>query len=60
MTDRLLNARDVAERLQVPESWVREQARRGRIPSLKLGHYTRFRLEALEQWIKDQEERTAA
>src|SRR5215207_10032882 len=39
MNDRLLTASDVAERLSVPETWVREQARAATIPHLRLGRY---------------------
>jgi excisionase family DNA binding protein len=39
----LLTAPQVAKILNVPESWVREQARLGELPSVKLGHYVRFR-----------------
>ncbi|WP_423961314.1 helix-turn-helix domain-containing protein [Candidatus Binatus sp.] len=39
----LLTAPEMAKILNVPESWVREQARLGELPSVKLGHYVRFR-----------------
>ena len=39
----LLIAPEVAKILNVPESWVREQARLGVLPSVRLGHYVRFR-----------------
>ena len=42
MNDRLLTAKEVAELLAVPESWVREATREGRIPHLKLGRYRRY------------------
>lgn len=42
LTDRLLDAREVAERLGVPVSWVRESARSGAIPCVRLGRYVRF------------------
>jgi excisionase family DNA binding protein len=35
-------AQQMAEQLQVPESWIRDQARRGKVPSVRLGHYVRF------------------
>ena len=40
--DRLLDAAELAERLHVPTSWVREQARQGAIPCVRLGRYVRF------------------
>ena len=36
MTERLLTAGEVAERLTVPESWVRAETRAGRMPCLEL------------------------
>jgi hypothetical protein len=41
-TGRLLNAKTMAERLQVPESWLREHARGGRVPCVYVGRYMRF------------------
>jgi excisionase family DNA binding protein len=49
--DRLLTAHDVAELLSVPVSWVREYTRRGLIPHITLGHYRRYRLEAIREWV---------
>jgi excisionase family DNA binding protein len=42
-SSQLLTAPEPAKILNVPESWVREQARLGELPSVKLGHYVRFR-----------------
>ncbi len=53
MTDRLLIAREVAELLAVPESWVREATRDGRLPHLQLGRYRRYRREDIENWLQD-------
>ncbi len=38
----LLDAKGMAERLGVPESWVREQARQRTIPCRHVGRYVRF------------------
>jgi excisionase family DNA binding protein len=38
----LLRTGELAERLGVPESWVRTEERAGRIPSVRLGKYVRF------------------
>ena len=54
--DPLLTASDVAELLSVPESWVREHTRSGRIPHVQLGRYVRYRQEAVVRWVSDQEE----
>lgn len=52
----LLTAAEVGELLGVPASWVYEQARRGRIPTVILGRYRRFRRQAIETWIAELEE----
>jgi excisionase family DNA binding protein len=51
MTDRLLTAHEIAERLGVPESWVRESARSGAIPCVRLGRYVRFDRDDVEEWL---------
>ena len=43
----LLSAREVANLLGVPASWVYEQSRRGAIPTVTLGRYRRYRREAI-------------
>lgn len=48
---RLLTANKIAEHFSVPESWVREQARLGHFPSVKLGHYVRFRLDDVKAYL---------
>jgi excisionase family DNA binding protein len=55
MSGQLLTAEQVAEMFAVKVSWVREQTRKGRIPHLKLGRYVRYRREAIEEWIRDNE-----
>ncbi len=50
-SDRLLTAADVAALLSVPKSWPLEQARAGNIPHVRLGHYVRFRREAVLAWL---------
>ena len=54
MNDRLLTAPEVAELLAVPESWVREATRDGRLPHLKLGRYRRYLREEIESWLQEQ------
>ena len=51
----LLTAEQVAHMLGVPKTWVYEQSRRGVIPTVTLGRYRRYRLEAIEEWVKQQE-----
>jgi excisionase family DNA binding protein len=55
MSTRLLTAAEVAELLAVPTSWVYEQSRAGRIPTVALGRYRRFREEAIAAWIEQLE-----
>lgn len=56
--DRLLTAAEVAERLGdgITEEWVRDQSRKGRIPSVKLGRYRRYRPSSIDRWIAGQEQ----
>ncbi len=56
MTGSLLTASDVADLLGVPESWVYEQSRRGRIPTVTLGRYRRYRRQAIEAWVQELED----
>jgi excisionase family DNA binding protein len=42
-SEELLTAGQLGKRLNVPESWVRSEQRAGRMPSVRLGRYVRFR-----------------
>jgi excisionase family DNA binding protein len=46
---RLLTAPEMAARLCIPETWIREQERRRRIPSVRIGRYVRFRPDEVEK-----------
>jgi excisionase family DNA binding protein len=49
---RLLTPDDVAALLGVPRSMVYTLARRGDLPTVRVGdRYVRFRAEAVDQWI---------
>jgi excisionase family DNA binding protein len=52
MNGTLLTAAQVANLLGVPKTWVYEQSRRGVIPTVTLGRYRRYRVEAIEEWIE--------
>ena len=54
MSERLLTAGEVADLLAVPESWVREATREGRLPHLRLGRYRRYERAAIEAWLAAQ------
>jgi excisionase family DNA binding protein len=55
MSERLLNAAEVAELLAVPESWVREHTRNGSLPHIELGRYVRYRSQTVLSWIDSRE-----
>lgn len=48
MTARLLTAEELAERWQVPKAHVYALTRRGKIPTVRLGRYYRYRLDQIE------------
>jgi excisionase family DNA binding protein len=48
----LLNTREAADLLQVPESWLASAAREGKIPIVRVGHYVRFSVADLEEFIE--------
>jgi excisionase family DNA binding protein len=54
VTEKLLTAAEIAERLNVPESWVRAETRAGRIPHLPLGRYRRYDWAAVAAWLEEQ------
>ncbi len=51
----LLSSAQVAKQLSVPESWISERARKGTIPTVRLGHYVRFKPEDVERIIAQNE-----
>jgi excisionase family DNA binding protein len=53
--NRLLTAEDVAALLGVPKAWVYRASREGRMPTVKLGRYYRYRLAAIQTWVVEQE-----
>lgn len=56
--ERLLTPDQVAEILCVTEHWVRQKAREGEIPAVKLGRYWRFSRPAIEAWLTDRQSST--
>jgi excisionase family DNA binding protein len=54
VSGRLLTAAEVAELLSVPESWVRQETRAGRLPHLALGRYKRYDRAAVLEWLEVQ------
>jgi excisionase family DNA binding protein len=50
--DRLLTAKEVADILQVKESWVRDKTREGVLPCVPLpGRFRRYSLPEVQAWI---------
>lgn len=47
----LIDAGEVAQMLGMTIDWVYEQSRRGRIPTITLGHFRRYRRAAIETWL---------
>lgn len=45
---RLLTAVELAERWQVPKAHIYRLAREGRLPTVELGRYRRWRVDAIE------------
>ena len=53
VSERLLDATAIAERLGVPKTWVLESARSDAIPHVRLGRYVRFDLADVEKWLNE-------
>ncbi len=49
----LIDAKAAGRLLGVPHTWLLAQARAGRIPHHRLGHYVRFNPEDLSRWLAD-------
>lgn len=47
VSDRFITAAELAEHFAVPVTWAWSSARSGRIPSLRVGRYVRFDLDAV-------------
>jgi excisionase family DNA binding protein len=52
VTERLLEALEVAELLSVPAGWVREHTRSGAIPHVQLGRYVRYDRGDVLAWLE--------
>jgi excisionase family DNA binding protein len=50
---RLIDAKAAGQLLGVPHTWLLAQAREGRVPHHRLGHYVRFDPEDLTEWLKE-------
>lgn len=54
MSDRLLDADEVAGMLHVPVRWVRDATRAGKLPSVALGRYRRYDRGDVLGWVAEQ------
>jgi excisionase family DNA binding protein len=52
VSDRLRTAKEIADVLGVPESWVREHTRSGAIPHVQLGRYKRYDPGDVLGWVE--------
>jgi excisionase family DNA binding protein len=50
---RLLTAEEVSEKFQIKTRQVKELARQGKIPAIKVGKCWRFPEDSLKDWLKD-------
>lgn len=53
-TARLLDAAEVADLLNIPERWVREATRAGKLPCVVLGKYRRYDRDDVLRWVEEQ------
>jgi excisionase family DNA binding protein len=53
--EKLLTAGELAERLNLAESWIRNEERLGHIPSIRAGRYVRFRLSDVERALTERQ-----
>jgi excisionase family DNA binding protein len=49
----LIDAKAASLLLGVPHTWLLAQAREGRIPHHRLGHYVRFNPDDLQDWLRE-------
>lgn len=49
----LIDAKAAGRLLGVPHTWLLAQARAGRIPHHRLGHYVRFSADDLKSWLRE-------
>jgi excisionase family DNA binding protein len=52
VSEKLLEAHEIAELLSVPIGWVREHTRSGALPSIALGRYRRYDRDDVMTWIE--------
>ena len=58
MSSSYLTPKDLAKRYRVTQQQVTKLARHGVLPAIKIGKLWRFKLEAIEEWERNQYEVT--
>lgn len=54
----LLTPKEVADWLKVTPDWVKEMARDGEMPAMKLGRYWRFSRPTVAAWLEERQQKT--
>ena len=57
MNDNFIGIKEMAERLDVPVSWLYQRTRTNEIPHYKLGKYVKFSPKEIMEFIKSQNEK---
>ena len=52
MNQNLIGIKTMAEKLDVPESWIYSRTRTGEIPHYKVGKYVKFNESEVMEWLK--------
>ena len=52
MKQNLIGIKEMAEKFDIPVSWLYSRTRTNEIPHYKIGKYVRFNEEEVWQWIK--------
>lgn len=55
--ERLLDATEAARHLRIHPKTLQRMARAGGVPHIRIGRYIRFRLSALDEWVRAFENR---
>ncbi len=54
MNQKLVGIKTMAEKLDVPESWIYSRTRTGEIPHYKIGKYVKFDESEVMDWVRKQ------
>jgi len=53
MADSLMTVEEVAKYLKVEQSTIYTWAKEGKLPSIKVGRFWRFKKEDIDKWLED-------